>query len=76
MATNLWEKFKGILPDSPRQVVTISSHNIDGTSTVTTASGGTMKALGTEIAVGEQAYVQDGVVLDAAPDLVHYDIEI
>lgn len=76
MATNLWEKFKGLLPDSPRQVVTVSLHNSDGTSTVTTASGGTMRVMGTDVVVGALAYVQGGVMLGAAPAIQHFDIEI
>lgn len=76
MATNLWEKFKGIIPDSPRLVVTVSLHNSDGTSTVTTASGGTMRVLGTTVLAGGKAYVQGGVLLGAAPSVQHFDIEI
>lgn len=76
MATNLWARFKRLLPDSPLVVVTVNSVNSDGTSTVTTAGGGALRVLGKGVAAGKKAYVRDGMIIEEAPDLQHYEIEV
>ncbi|KAB2888421.1 MAG: hypothetical protein F9K32_16530 [Desulfobulbaceae bacterium] len=77
MATNIWARFKRLLPDSPLIIVTVNSINlVAGTSMVTTVGGGGMKVLGTAVAVGKMAYVKDGAIIGEAPNLQHYEIGV
>ncbi|KJS00899.1 MAG: hypothetical protein VR65_10870 [Desulfobulbaceae bacterium BRH_c16a] len=76
MATNLWARFKRLLPGSPMIVVTVISVNSDGTSTVTTSGGGAMRVLGTTVAAPKKAYVKDGAIIGEAPNLQHFEIEV
>lgn len=76
MATNLWTRFRKLLPGSRMVVVTVVTVNTDGTSTVTTSSGGAMRVLGTSVEAAKKAYVKDGVVISEAPNLQHYEIEV
>lgn len=66
---NLWRQFQQLLPKSRLIVVTIQGHNGDGTSTATTTSGATLVVQGESVAIGQKAFVQDGRVAGAAPDL-------
>jgi len=76
MATNLWARFRRLLPGNPLIVVTVVSVNNDGTSTVTTSAGGAMRVLGTGVAATKKAYVKDGAIISEAPNLQHYEIEV
>ena len=76
MATNLWMKFRRLLPDNPLIIVTVAAVNTDGTSIVSTVGGGSMRVIGTTVAVGQKAYVKDRAIVGKAPDLPHYEIEV
>ena len=76
MATNLWARFRRLLPGSPMIVVTVISVNSDGTSTVTTSGGGAMRVLGVSVAAPKKAYVKDGAIIAEAPNLQHFEIEV
>jgi hypothetical protein len=76
VATNLWARFKRLLPDNPLIIVTVNSLNSDGTSTVVTFGGGVMRVLGTSVEVGKKAYIRAGAIVSEAPNLQHYEIEV
>jgi len=76
MGTNLWAKFKRLLPDNPLIIVSVAAVNTDGTSTVVTAGGGTMRVLGNSVAAGKKAYIRAGAVVSEAPDLPYYELEV
>ena len=76
MGTNLWEKFKGVLPATPKIYGTVSLAVGSGEVQVTTPSGGVLQVLGTGWSVGDTVWVQDGRVVGQAPALQHYDIDI
>ncbi|MEL4248570.1 hypothetical protein [Shewanella xiamenensis] len=59
----------------PRQIMLVSAVNADGTVTASSASGHTIRAIGTAT-VGDHIYVQDGMVLGTAPDLPFVEIEV
>ncbi|WP_037428035.1 hypothetical protein [Shewanella sp. POL2] len=59
----------------PRQIMLVSAVNADGTVTASSASGHTIRAIGTAT-VGDHIYVQDGRVLGTAPDLPFVEIEV
>ena len=58
-----------------RMIMTVITSNDDGTVTVSSGGGLTVRALGSG-SVGAKLYVQGGVVIGTAPDLTHYDIEV
>jgi hypothetical protein len=75
VGTNLWEKFKGILPGTPKMYCTV--YQVFGDELqVTTNSGGTLQVLGSGWVVGDKVWVQDGQVVGKAPVLPHYDIDV
>jgi len=76
MAVNVWSRFKDLLPGSPLIIVTVDSVNSDGTSTVSTAAGGSMRVLGTSVAAAHKAFVKNNEIIDEAPNLPHSDVEI
>lgn len=55
--------------------MTVSAVNTDGTVTVNSGGGASVRALGSNT-VGTKVYVQDGIVIGVAPDLTHYEIEV
>ncbi len=66
---NLWAKFKSLIPEEPLIIGTVSSINADGTSTITTYTGGTMRIKGQSVAVGAKAFVRFGEITGPAPSL-------
>lgn len=46
MRTELWDQFDGLVSASPRLLATVTSHNADGTSSLTTYDGAQMRAIG------------------------------
>lgn len=74
---NIWQAFQDMIPKTPLMIVTIVSHNTDGTSTVATPDGSEFKVIGTSVAVAGAAYIKGGNILGAAPVLtVRADQEI
>lgn len=76
IAANLYRRLAELLPQAPLLVGQVSSHNADGTSTVQLPGGGTLRVRGQGVAVGQKAFVRDGVVEGAAPNLSIVEIEI
>ncbi len=69
ITTNPWQKFKSLIPGGQRTVVTVTTLNGDGTSTVTLANGGTMLARGENVAAGQKALMIDGEIRQQLPAL-------
>jgi hypothetical protein len=67
--SNLYAHFKRLLPSDPVQFVTVQIHHADGSSTVETPTGGVLRVRGTDVAVGDRAYIQGGRIIEGAPDL-------
>lgn len=59
----------------PRWIMTVAAVNSDGTVTASSASGQTLRAIGSA-SVGDHIYVQDGRVLGPAPNLPLVEIEV
>ncbi|WP_019024047.1 MULTISPECIES: hypothetical protein [unclassified Thioalkalivibrio] len=70
---NLYRQFQRMIPRDPLLVAEVVSHNADGSSTLETPAGGIIRARGTDVAVGSNAYVQGGRVIEEAPDLPAYN---
>jgi hypothetical protein len=73
---NVSALFKKLLPQIPLVIVTVTAVNADGTSTVTTMGGGSMRVIGTSVAAPNKAYVQDGKIVGQAPSLTYYELEV
>ncbi len=76
MAINIFKRFERLIAGEPLMVVTVSAHNTDGTSTVTTMGGGSMTLRGQGVAVGQNAFARDGEIKGAAPSLPYYELEV
>ncbi|ABE56513.1 hypothetical protein Sden_3237 [Shewanella denitrificans OS217] len=59
----------------PRMIMTVDVVNADGTVTASSASGHTIRAIGSAT-IGDHIYVQDGRVLGTAPDLPFVEMEV
>ncbi|WP_206023557.1 hypothetical protein [Rubrivivax sp. JA1026] len=81
MSSNLFVRLKQILPDAPVLLGRVVEHNADATSTIELplgltpfgysgglVSGGRIRARGTTVPVGSNAFVRNGVVETQAPD--------
>ena len=69
MQVDLWQRFRGLGPSTTLLVATVASHNPDGTSTLQTAEGYPLRAIGQMVAVGAVAYVREGRVIGEAAAL-------
>jgi len=75
--TNLYRALRELIPEAPLQVATISSVNLgNGTSTVTWPGGQEQTVRGTGVSIGARAFVRDGVIEGAAPNLTTELIEV
>lgn len=63
---NVWTRFQSLLPRSRLIMASVVAHNADGTSTLQTIDGSTIRAKGQGVPVGQLAEVQGGEVLRAA----------
>lgn len=70
MQTDLWSQFGSIVASAPRYLVTVHGHNADGTSSVQTFEGGSMRAQGQLTqTLPYNAWIQDGRLMDMGPNL-------
>lgn len=76
MLIDAWRRFEGLLPSRTVMLATVTAINTDGTSTLSTPEGGTLRALGTSVGVGANVYVQQGRILGPAPNLPAYNLTV
>lgn len=76
MLIDVWKQFAGLLPSQTVLLATVSAINTDGTSSLTTPEGGTLRALGTSVGVGSNVYVQFGRITGPAPNLPTYNLTV
>lgn len=75
--TNPWKRFIGLLPGGVRTVGIVRSVSTSqGTSVVELRNGARVIVRGADIAAGGSAYIADGALTGAAPDLPHYDVDV
>lgn len=73
---NPWIKFKALLQGEGRAVVTVTSNNGDGTSTVTTRGGVAIKVKGETITPGSKAMIENGELRYEVPNLTGSVVEV
>jgi len=76
MLVDVWKRFEGLLPSQTVTIATVAAINTDGTSSLTTPEGGTLRAIGTSVGVGANVYVQFGRIIGPAPSLTPYNITV
>ncbi len=70
MATiNPWKQFTGLLPKPTWIIGVVTSHNSDGTSTLTLRNGSIIKALGQDVEVNDTALIKNGQIINKVPSL-------
>jgi len=76
-STNLYRALRELIPDAPLQVATVSSISYGtGTSAVEWPGGDVQTVRGTSVSIGARAFVRDGVIEGAAPNLPSETIEV
>ncbi|WP_313243086.1 hypothetical protein [Stenotrophomonas sp.] len=77
MRTELWDEFAGLVSASPRLLATVTAHNADGTSSLTTYDGAQMRAIGVlGGTIPYNVWVRGGRVLEAAPNLPTSEVQV
>ena len=74
--TNIWQQFKALIPEGVRVVATITTNNGNGTSQAELRDGSVINVKGESVRVRQKAFIQDGEIKGAAPDLPQYEVEI
>jgi hypothetical protein len=76
-SANLYRALMELLPESPLQVATVVDINItQGTSTITWPGGDLQTVRGTSVSIGSNAFVRNGIIEGAAPNLTFETIEV
>lgn len=77
MRTELWDQFDGLVSASPRLLATVTAHNADGTSSLTTYDGAQMRAFGVlNGSIPYNVWVRDGRVLETAPNFALVELVV
>lgn len=77
MRTELWNEFAWMVSSTPRLLATVTAHNVDGTSSLTTYGGAQMRALGVlGGTIPYKGWIRGGRVLEVAPNLPLLEIVV
>ncbi len=74
--TNIWQRFKALIPEGVRIVATITGHNGNGTSQAELRDGSVITVKGESISVGQKAFIQDSEIKGTVPSLAEYEAEV
>lgn len=74
--TNIYQRFKSLLPTVHNELVDITANNGNGTSTGQTLSGATVIVKGESVAAGGRALVRNGEIVRAMPGLPVVEVEV
>ncbi len=76
MSTNVFARLRALMPQPALQIAEVVAVNSDQTSTVQYPDGNQQRVRGTSVAVGEPAFVRNGIVEGLAPAYTAVVIEI
>ncbi|CAH0244235.1 MULTISPECIES: hypothetical protein [Stenotrophomonas] len=77
MRTDLWDQFGDLVGGSPRLLATVTAHNSDGTSSLTTYDGAQMRAFGQlQLAIPYNVWVRGGRLVEGAPNLPLIELSV
>jgi hypothetical protein len=71
-SSNLWSSLVGLQPTAPQRKGNVTALNPDGSYTIATADGGTLRARplpGQTWEIGVGVFIRDGRIVDSAPSL-------
>ena len=74
--TNIWQQFKSLIPEGARTVVTITSHNSNGSSNAVLRNGTNLIVRGHTVPVGGKALVEAGEIKSEVPNHPVYEAEV
>ncbi|MBL4796499.1 MAG: hypothetical protein JKY50_03700 [Oleispira sp.] len=74
--SNPWVKFGELVAPGAKAVVTVTTVNNDGTTSVTLRGGGELRVQGDNVAQGAKALIQGGRISGAAPSLPIISTEV
>jgi hypothetical protein len=74
--SNSYRRLRSLTQNQPRTVVTVTSHNPDGTSTVQLMGGAFITVLGQDVEVASKAYIEGGLIVGQAAELPYSEIEV
>lgn len=74
--SNVWRQFLDLLPRQPVTIARVKLIHGDGTSTVQTPAGHLVRVQGDDLALETMAFIQGGRIIDEAPDLPSYSVDI
>ncbi len=77
MRTDLRDQFGELVSSNPRLLATVTAHNSDGSSTLTTYDGVQVRAFGQrQQTIPYNVWVRGGRLIEAAPNLPVMDVTI
>ncbi|CAQ45187.1 hypothetical protein [Stenotrophomonas maltophilia] len=77
MRTDLRDQFGELVSSNPRLLATVTAHNSDGSSTLTTYDGVQMRAFGQlQQAIPYNVWVRGARLVEAAPNLPVMEVTI
>lgn len=77
MRTDLWNQFGDLAAPARRVLVTVQTHNADGTASVTTADGSAFRVRGPlDLTPTYNAWVVDDRILEAAPNFPIVEVTV
>ncbi|BBQ11322.1 TPA: hypothetical protein ACGCGJ_000471 [Stenotrophomonas maltophilia] len=77
MRTDLWDQFGELVSSNPRLLATVTAHNSDGTSKLTTYDGVQVRAFGQRRqTIPYNVWVRGGRLIEAAPNLPVMEVTI
>ena len=74
--TNIWQKFKSLIPEGARTIVTITANNGNGTSNATLRGGSSILVQGESVEPGSKAMIEGGTIKSQVPDLPVYESSV
>ena len=76
MSVNVFRRLRELLPQPALLIADVLAVNSDNTSTVEFPDGSQQRVRGTSVAVGQPAFVRNGIVEGLAPARSAVEIEI
>ena len=74
--TNIWQKFRGLLPSGMRVIVTIKSIYPNGTAQAYLRNGSVIIVQGEGLEIGQRYFAVDRKVQSVAPALDYFEVEV
>ena len=74
--TNIWQKFRDLLPTGSKVIVTIKSINPTGTAQAYLRNGSVIIVQGEGLQVGQRYFAVDRKIEGVAPELDYFEVEV